>query len=75
MLLCEVAYSGSLLCARCRQPYECVGPFACLLLQALTSKDVISHRKAAMPADVAKALGRISSGLYIVTAAQDNATR
>lgn len=43
--------------------------------QALTSKDNIARKKAAMCGDVAKALGRISSGLYIVTAAQDNATR
>lgn len=43
--------------------------------QALTNKEVIARKKAAMCGDVAKALGRISSGLYIVAAAQDNARR
>lgn len=43
------------------------------LLQALTTKDKIAHMKAAMPANVAKAMGRLSSGLYIVTAQQDDA--
>ncbi|KAF6259934.1 flavo protein [Scenedesmus sp. NREL 46B-D3] len=43
------------------------------LAQALTNKEVIARKKAAMCGDVAKALGRISSGLYIVAAAQDNA--
>jgi flavin reductase (DIM6/NTAB) family NADH-FMN oxidoreductase RutF len=31
-------------------------------------KDTIAKKKAAMPADVAKALARVSGGLYIVTA-------
>eukprot|EP00775_Hariotina_reticulata_P004852 gene4852-5099_t len=44
------------------------------LAQALTSKDIIARKKAAMCADVAKALGRISTGLYIVSAQQDNAS-
>lgn len=44
-------------------------------LQALTSKEKIANMKAAMPASVAKAMGRISTGLYIVTAAQENARR
>lgn len=43
------------------------------LAQALTAKDTIARKKAAMPADIAKALGRLSSGLYIVTAAHNNA--
>lgn len=43
------------------------------LAQALTTKEVIARKKAAMCGEVAKALGRISSGLYIVAAAQDNA--
>ncbi|GBF98453.1 hypothetical protein Rsub_11098 [Raphidocelis subcapitata] len=43
------------------------------LAQALTAKDAIARKKAAMPADIAKAVGRISSGLYIVTAAHNNA--
>jgi hypothetical protein len=43
--------------------------------QALTTKEVIARKKAAMCGEVAKALGRISSGLYIVAAAQDNAKR
>lgn len=40
------------------------------LAQALTSKDRAQALKAAMPPDVAKALGRLASGLYVVTAAQ-----
>lgn len=50
---------------------------ACTLcaLQALTTKEKIAHMKAAMPANVAKAMGRLSSGLYIVTAQQENARR
>jgi hypothetical protein len=51
------------------------GPVVLLLLQALTTKEVIARKKAAMCGEVAKALGRISSGLYIVAAAQDNARR
>lgn len=43
--------------------------------QALTTKEKIAHMKAAMPGNVAKALGRLSSGLYIVTAQQENARR
>lgn len=43
------------------------------LAQVLTQKDVIAKKKDAMTADVAKALGRISSGLYVVTAAHNNA--
>ncbi|KAI8476040.1 MAG: flavoprotein [Monoraphidium minutum] len=43
------------------------------LAQALTAKDAIARKKAAMPADIAKAVGRLSSGLYIVTAAHNNA--
>lgn len=53
-------------------------PCVCVLaslLQALTTKDKIAHMKAAMPANVAKAMGRLSSGLYIVTAQQENARR
>jgi len=48
----------------------------CIILsQALTTKEKIAHMKAAMPGNVAKALGRLSSGLYIVTAQQENARR
>ncbi|GAX73438.1 hypothetical protein CEUSTIGMA_g890.t1 [Chlamydomonas eustigma] len=43
------------------------------LAQALIAKDSIAAKKAAMPADVAKALARLSSGLYVVTAAHNNA--
>jgi flavin reductase (DIM6/NTAB) family NADH-FMN oxidoreductase RutF len=43
------------------------------LAQALTNKEKIAHMKASMSADVAKAIGRISSGLYIVAAQQENA--
>ena len=40
------------------------------LAQALTAKDAMAKKKAAMAPGVARALGRLSSGLYIVTAAQ-----
>ena len=43
------------------------------LAQALTAKEVIARKKQAMPPDVAKSLARISSGLYVVTAAHDGA--
>ena len=43
------------------------------LAQALTAKDAIAAKKAAMPADIAKAIARLSSGLYVVTAAHNNA--
>ncbi|KAK9802723.1 hypothetical protein WJX73_000981 [Symbiochloris irregularis] len=39
------------------------------LAQALTKKEKIKSQKAAMPPNIAKALARLSSGLYIVTAA------
>lgn len=43
------------------------------LAQALTQKDVIAKKKLAMSNDVAKALARLSSGLYVVTAANKGA--
>ncbi|PSC76929.1 diflavin flavo A [Micractinium conductrix] len=43
------------------------------LAQALIAKDTIAKKKAAMNPDVAKALARVSGGLYIVTAAHNNA--
>lgn len=43
------------------------------LAQSLSQKDSIARKKQAMCADVAKALARISSGLYVVTAAHNNA--
>jgi len=43
------------------------------LAQALTQKDNIARKKGAMGPTVAKALARISSGLYVVTAAHNNA--
>ena len=39
------------------------------LAQALTQKDSMARKRAAMSNDVAKALARLSSGLYVVTAA------
>lgn len=42
------------------------------LAQLLTSKDALQARKASMSPEVAKALGRVSGGLYVVTAARDN---
>jgi hypothetical protein len=41
--------------------------------QVLTKKLSLSEMKNAMSADVAKALGRVSGGLYVVTAAQGTA--
>eukprot|EP00889_Picochlorum_renovo_P007534 jgi/Picre1/34564/NNA_002032.t1 len=38
------------------------------LAQSLTQKDSIARKKTAMSGDVAKALARVSGGLYIVTA-------
>lgn len=52
-----------------------VGKCCCCFLQALTTKEKIAHMKASMPANVAKAMGRLSSGLYIVAAQQENARR
>ncbi|KXZ42718.1 hypothetical protein GPECTOR_122g459 [Gonium pectorale] len=43
------------------------------LAQALTAKETIARKKAAMGPDVAKALARLSSGLYVVTAQHNNA--
>lgn len=43
------------------------------LAQALSAKDTLAKQKAAMAPDVAKALARVSGGLYIVTAAHTNA--
>lgn len=36
--------------------------------QLLTQKKVIEAKKANMPNDIARAIGRISGGLYVVTA-------
>jgi len=41
--------------------------------QVLTKKETLKRMKSAMSSDVAKALGRVSGGLYVVTAAQGNA--
>ena len=43
------------------------------LAQALTSKAAMAKKKAAMGPEVAKALARLSSGLYVVTAAKNSA--
>ena len=37
-------------------------------VQALTQKESVAKKKAAMSPDIAKALARLSSGLYVVTA-------
>ncbi|MEW5306825.1 MAG: hypothetical protein WDW36_009263 [Sanguina aurantia] len=42
------------------------------LAQVLTQKEVIAKKKAAMAPEVSKALARLSSGLYVVTAAQND---
>jgi hypothetical protein len=41
--------------------------------QALITKKKLSDVKGAMPAEMAKALGKLSGGLYVVTAAQGTA--
>ncbi|KAK9817135.1 hypothetical protein WJX72_010039 [[Myrmecia] bisecta] len=43
------------------------------LAQLLTSKQVLAKKKAAMGPEIAKALARLSSGLYVVTAANNSA--
>lgn len=43
------------------------------LAQMLTAKDAIAKKKAAMPPDMAKAIGRLSTGIYIVSAQHNNA--
>ncbi|GLC40020.1 hypothetical protein PLESTB_001519900 [Pleodorina starrii] len=43
------------------------------LAQALTAKETLARKKAAMSNDVAKSLARLSSGLYVVTAQHNNA--
>lgn len=58
--------------AGCAQEYEQTGT---RLAQALTQKDSIARKKAAMSNDVAKALARLSSGLYVVTAAHRGGAR
>ena len=40
----------------------------CKYAQALTQKELVAKKKAAMSSDIAKALARLSSGLYVVTA-------
>ena len=54
----------------CAQGYEEAGTD---LAQALTQKEAMARAKAAMKPDVARALARLSSGLYVVTAAHTNA--
>lgn len=43
------------------------------LAQVLTAKESMAKKKAAMPAEIAKALARLSSGLYVVSAANNSA--
>ncbi|GLI69412.1 hypothetical protein VaNZ11_014019 [Volvox africanus] len=43
------------------------------LAQALTAKEAMARKKAAMSGDVAKSLARLSTGLYVVTAQHNNA--
>ena len=43
------------------------------LAQALSAKESIARKKAAMSGDVAKSLARLSTGLYVVTAQHNNA--
>ena len=43
------------------------------LAQVLTKKESIAKMKASMPSDVAKALARVSGGLYVVAAVNNSA--
>lgn len=43
------------------------------MAQVLTKKEKMARQKAAMPADTAKALARVSGGLYVVTALNNSA--
>eukprot|EP00198_Chlamydomonas_reinhardtii_P010008 XP_001699345.1 flavoprotein [Chlamydomonas reinhardtii] len=52
---------------------EPVDVLAAQLQDALTAKESIARKKAAMSGEVAKALARLSSGLYVVTAQHNNA--
>jgi flavin reductase (DIM6/NTAB) family NADH-FMN oxidoreductase RutF len=54
----------------CQATYQAFEEAGARLAQLLTSKDRAQALKQAMPPDVAKALGRLASGLYVVTAEQ-----
>ncbi len=56
----------------CENTYQLFEECGTDLAQALTQKDSIAKKKSAMSGDVAKALARISGGLYIVTAGNAN---
>ena len=43
------------------------------MAQLLTKKEKMARQKASMPGDVAKALARVSGGLYVVTALNNSA--
>ena len=43
------------------------------MAQLLTKKEKMARQKAAMPGDIAKALARVSGGLYVVTALNNSA--
>ena len=43
------------------------------MAQLLTKKEKMARQKAAMPGDIAKALARVSGGLYVVTALNHSA--
>lgn len=53
----------------CEAVYQLFEETGTDLAQALTAKEQIALKKASMPSNVAKALARVSGGLYIVTAA------
>lgn len=59
---CVTAVAG----VQCYQEYEEAGTD---LAQALGKKEAIAKLKKAMPPHISKALGKLSSGLYVVTAA------
>ena len=43
------------------------------LAQSIVEKTVIDNKKSHMPADIAKAIARLSTGLYVVTASRNSA--
>ena len=43
------------------------------MAQLLTKKEKMARQKASMPGDIAKALARVSGGLYVVTALNNSA--
>ena len=75
--LAELGVTRGLLSAQGDEPtegtYQLYEEAGTDLGQLLTKKKTLADMKSAMSPDVAKALGRVSGGLYVVTAAQGTA--